>query len=154
MALHKKSFLALWLTFLSAATCSGAQEFSLPARHEKASIEGAGWANVDYPQGRYVYGSETDSRLKAPPILFGRPERQDWQFFSWEEEQALWLLMQDKLAQMSPPQKMAFHKAHTNKNLKWPRVVVKGSEVCVPRLEKSDDDDWQEHLTCVTVDIK
>ncbi len=154
MALHKKSFLILAYSFLCGACCAFAGDFSLPVKHEKALIEGAGWANVVYPQGRYVYRSETDSRLKTAPVLFGRPERQDWQFFSWEEEQALWQLMQDKLSQMAPPQKMAFHKAHTNRKLKWPRVVVKAGEVCVPRLEKSDDDDWQEHLTCVVVDFK
>lgn len=151
MALIFRFSTVLAYTFVLAATCASGEDFAQPVRHEKPAAEGLGWVNINHPQGRFIYGNESDGRIKTPTIAFGRAERQDYQFFSWEEEQALWLLLQDKLADAEPAKKTAFVKVHSQRNIKWPRVIVKDQEVCVPRIEKADDEDWREHLTCVLV---
>jgi len=151
MALIFRFSTVLAYAFVLSTTCASAENLAQPVRHEKPAAEGLGWVNLNHPQGRYIYGTESDGRIKTPTITFGRVERQDYQLFSWEEEQALWLLLQDKLTAAEPEKKTAFVKAHSQRNLKWPRVIVKDQEVCVPRIEKAEDDDWKDHLTCLMV---
>lgn len=101
--------------------------------------------------GEYVYGrTVADARPITPALLIGTPPRVDYTLLSPDEEEAL-VKMQDaqRLADVRRGL-MAARAQYSAKrpNLKWPKVVLRGREVCVPELASSEADDWKDHLTC------
>jgi hypothetical protein len=131
-----------------------AADFFEVARFENAAQRGAGWVVLDTASGQYVYGDseEKNSRvITGKPFLIGAIERKDYEFFSYQEEEALWLVMQDQIAVIQPKPKRGESATANLKGVDWPRVVVRGDEVCVPVLESAKADDWREHLTCTEV---
>lgn len=121
----------------------------------------AGWVNVSQPQGGvYIYTPPTpDSRVKAQPFKVGRAERQTYQFFSAQEEEALWLLREQKNAaarvELLEQEASSIAGRHRPAKLSfdWPKVLVRGPEICVPVLDHSDAKDWQQYLTCWSPEV-
>lgn len=101
--------------------------------------------------GEYVYGrSPADTRPATPALLIGTPVRTDYTLLSPDEEEAL-VKMQD--AQRSAEIRRSLLTARgqyraKRPNLQWPKVVLRGREVCVPELASSEAEDWKDHLTC------
>lgn len=127
------------------------------ASYIRSSTYPAGWVNITTPQeGMHIYTQPTiDTRRKTQAFSVGRPERQTYSFFSAQEEEALWLLREKKnlaiaasLNESGP--RRSLHHRHTlsASSIGWPKVLVRGDEICVPMLEHSDSKDWAEHLKC------
>jgi hypothetical protein len=151
----KRIFITLYVAVFAISATVKAAEFAEPARFENAKERGAGWVNFHTSNGQYVYGEMDDAQGKrinaSKPFLIGGLERKDYEFFSYQEEEALWLVMQDQIAAMQPKPKRRANSAAAFKSFEWPKVVVRGNEVCVPVLESAQADDWREHLTCTEV---
>ena len=138
--------------------CLSAQEIDA-ASFVKSGVYSSGSANISSPQGgMYIYTPPTpDSRIKTPPFSIGRAKRQTYQLFSAQEEEALWL-MREENSQASDDgietevQKPKGHPKLAKYSLDWPKVVVRGSDICVPVLDHSDSKDWQQYLTCWSPD--
>ena len=121
----------------------------------------AGWVNVIHPQGGiYIYTPpQPDARLKAQAFSVGRVERQTYQLFSAQEEEVLWNLREKKNLAVSQTQELAGGSSKRRRpitiqrSLAWPKVIVRGVEVCVPVLAHSDANDWQDHLTCWSPEV-
>ena len=96
--------------------------------------------------GQWVYARSdfADARPQARFAL-GKPARTEYTLFSAEEEEALWQLRQKQLAPRKPRHEKQFARREP---LNWPRVVLRGTAVCVPELSFSKADDWQQHLVC------
>lgn len=118
-----------------------------------------GWASTAaYPAtaigvGEYQYKTPpADSRKHGQAFAIGKPKRTDFVFFTDEEEETLWSILQSKIiAEQAEADRIAkAQKQARNGGLKlvWPRVVVEGSQICVPELAHSDSNDWRDHLTC------
>lgn len=148
----KRIFLTIYVAISAVSATAFAAEFATPARFEKPGERGAGWVNFSTPEGQFVYGEPEGNRLiggaanKAFPI--GGLERKDYEFFSYQEEEALWLVMQDQISAMQPKAKRKANPNLAAQKMNWPKVVVRDSMVCVPVLESANADDWREHLTC------
>lgn len=119
-----------------------------------------GWVNVLQPQGGiYIYTPpKPDARITAKAFLIGRPERQTYQLFSAQEEEALWQLREEKgqtdvVAARNQKTKFTGHHRAQKLSFEWPKVVVRGSEICVPILDYSESSDWREHLTCWSPEV-
>lgn len=117
-------------------------------------VFGSGAANVAPANGgEYVYIQPVaDGRVKAKAILVGAVERTDYKFFTLSEERALLAFKNAELAKMV---KAVLAKARVRQlkrvrraSLKWPKVVLRGTQVCVPELVSSEADNWKDHLTC------
>lgn len=126
-----------------------AQEFDA-ASYIKNEGYSSGWANISPPQGgMFVYTpASPDSRIKTQPFSIGRPKRQTYQLFSAQEEEALWLMREKKIMAAAAVQEKKGRRRIVRRSLAWPKVVVRGPEICVPILDHSDSNDWQQHLTC------
>lgn len=151
-----KTFLIIicW-SFWAISSIAQATESATPARFEKPSEKGAGWVNLRSSLGQYVYGEPEINRVKTSasgkPFFIGVLERKDYEFYSYQEEEALWLVVQDQIEAMQPKPtgKTKTNRAETK--MTWPKVVIRGQEVCVPVLESANAEDWREHLTCTEV---
>lgn len=110
----------------------------------------AGAAVVRFPHGgEYVYGAPPSDGRPAQRFMIGKPERQSYDFFSAQEEAALWQMRQDQLTALNNvPAHVTRHRPRSHRVLNWPKVVVAGPKVCVPRLAFATAPDWQEHLVC------
>lgn len=101
--------------------------------------------------GEYVYGRPVpDARPTTSAMLIGTPPRTDYTLLSPDEEEAL-VKMQDAQRLAEVRQSIMASRAQyrvKRPNLKWPKVVLRGQEVCVPELASSEADDWKDHLTC------
>ncbi|WP_148046456.1 hypothetical protein [Ralstonia pseudosolanacearum] len=110
----------------------------------------AGAAAVRSTQGgEYVYGTELSDGRPAQRFMLGKPPRQSYDFFSAQEEAALWHMRQNQLAALNQvPARSTRHHARPHRVLNWPKVVVAGQRICVPRLPFAAATDWREHLVC------
>lgn len=151
----KRIFLTIYVAISAVSATAHAAEFAAPARFEKSSDRGAGWVNFSTPEGQFVYGEAEVNRVigaaQSKPFFIGGLERKDYEFFSYQEEEALWLVMQDQIAAMQPKPKRKANPSLAAQHMNWPKVVVRDSEVCVPVLESANAEDWREHLTCTEV---
>ncbi len=141
---------------LSSGACiAGAVDVAAPAKFEGGpAVEGAGHAVLLNPTGLYRYGSASDDRMRSKPFVIGAAPRDDYQLFSWQEEEALWYVLQEQLDQIevSEPKKTRKIKAAFKERIDWPRVVIKGqSTVCVPELPRAKQDNWRDHLLCTDI---
>ncbi|MEY4565661.1 MAG: hypothetical protein RLY14_631 [Planctomycetota bacterium] len=126
---------------------SQTQEIAEKAHFELQTPHRSGWITIDNGTGQYIYGDKSSTRRKTAAILFGRVERDEYTYFSAQEEEALWDLLQKKLITQISPVSVVRKK----KTYQWPKVTVQGIEICVPTLDKSEDENWKDHLTCVEV---
>lgn len=153
----KRIFITLFIAISAISTTVKAADFADAARFESPEERGAGWVNFHSPSGHYVYGELDDERAQGKriptnkPFLIGGIERKDYEFFSYQEEEALWLVMQDQIASMQPKPKRRANAVVSLKGIDWPKVVIRGDEICVPVLESANAQDWREHLTCAEV---
>ncbi len=153
----KKIFITLFVAISAISVTLKAADFADVARFESAEERGAGWVNFHSSSGQYVYGEVDDAHTQGKrittnkPFLIGGIERKDYEFFSHQEEEALWLVLQDQIAAMQPKLKRRANAVVSLKGIDWPRVVVRGDEICVPALKSANAEDWREHLTCVEV---
>ena len=145
-----KTFVSL-ITALISLSFSPArgQEFDA-ASYIKNEGYSSGWANIYPPQGgMYVYTpAAPDSRIKTQPFSIGRTKRQTYQLFSAQEEAALWLIRERKIMAAAAVIQEKKGRRTFRRSLAWPKVVVRGTEICVPILGHSDSSDWKQHLTC------
>ncbi len=122
----------------------------------------SGWANIDSPNGgRYVYSQsqKSDGReTHGSRFMLGKPQREQYDLFSSQEEETLWNYRQQKIVErdalvakvemeLNPPHVVARRRG-VKLVLDWPKVVVDGTKTCVPAIEFSNAPDWKEHLTC------
>lgn len=101
--------------------------------------------------GFYQYGQAIpDPRHPHAAIMIGKPKRQQYDFFSAQEEQALWAyLEQQKEALVKISEPAITFKRKIKKIVVNPvRVLIKDGKVCVPTLEKSESAEWQDFLVC------
>jgi hypothetical protein len=147
--LEKPMFLLTLLTvgLVTAPLGSGSEtHFSRSVPH------GSGAANVAPANGgEYVYGGGTaDARTKSAALLVGKPLRTDFSFISPAEEEAFVRMLGDRrAAEVRGALNLARAKvAAKRKELVWPKVVLRGNEICVPELASSESVEWKEHLTC------
>lgn len=141
---------------LSSTAClAGAVDLSAPAKFEGGPVvEEAGHAVLKHSGGLYRYGSVGDERMRSKPFIIGSAPRDDYQLFSWQEEEALWYVLQDQLEQIEArePAKTRKIKSAFKERIDWPRVVIKGQNtVCVPQLPRAKQDDWRDHLLCTDI---
>lgn len=114
----------------------------------------SGWSRVQNPHGgRYVYGPQLkDGRdLSAKRFALGRPQRQEYELYSAEEEEALWNYREKKRREMEEAQHPPVTHRRTSRvklHIEWPKVVVIGDKTCVPRIGFVSASDWKEHLVC------
>jgi hypothetical protein len=147
--------ITIYATISVVAATAFAAESATPARFEKSGERGAGWVNFSTPEGQFVYGEPEANRViggaSNKAFSIGGLERKDYEFFSYQEEEALWLVMQDQIAAMQPKPKRKANPNLAAQKMKWPKVVLRDSVVCVPVLESANASDWREHLTCTEV---
>jgi hypothetical protein len=118
------------------------------------TLEETGHVLLSNPLGLYRYGVIHDGRMRSKPFVIGSAPRDDYQLFSWQEEEALWYVLQEQLDQneKTEPKKTRKIRAAFKDRIDWPRVVLKGpSSVCVPEVPKANQDDWRDHLLCTSV---
>lgn len=112
----------------------------------------SGWVNLSPTTGgQYLYvDTPDDKRPSIKPILLQLPVRTDYTFFSPQEQDALESLRDRQLASWQQQQELAAKPYHRGFALRlaWPRVVIRGQEICVPELPFSEQPDWRDHLTC------
>lgn len=112
----------------------------------------SGMGNVQPAHGgQYIYGDPAPQiRKDSPAYLTGSVKRVNWSFFSPEEEVALEEIKDKKMAERARAKILAERKSYLAavKKIDWPKVVVKGDEVCVPELVGAESPDWKDYLTC------
>lgn len=144
--------LFVFIALVAGAASAGAQETHFSA--EDTHI--AGSAYVKPPAGgEYVYGeAPKDGRQKTRPFFMAPVPRQSYTFFSAEEERLLQSLRDKQTSAQTIKEKVVTaRKAHykKTKRLDWPKVVLRGDEICVPVLASADAEDWAQNLTCYNV---
>jgi hypothetical protein len=139
----------------SASCLAGAAELPATAKFESGpTVEAVGHAVFLNSIGSFRYGTASDGRIRSQPFVIGTAPRDDYQLFSWQEEEALWYVLQEQLNEneITEPKKTRKIRATFKARIDWPRVIVKGrSTVCVPDLPKANQDDWRDHLLCTDV---
>lgn len=153
--IHKTKTVFLYCVCAAAAS-SHAQTQDNPSVFVARQFGSVGWVNIATPEGgQYVYGEEPAARPKGAVFTLGKTERVDYDFFSYQEEEALWLVREGQLRAFEAQdlrERMAQRKrSQKNHQINWPKVVVSGKRVCVPVLESAGASDWQDHLTCTEV---
>ncbi|MCX4151039.1 MULTISPECIES: hypothetical protein [Paraburkholderia] len=105
--------------------------------------------------GEYVFSSKPESdRRVHMRFLLGKPQRQDVEMFSGEEEAALAKLRAEQLGEIQATYDR-LHQRHVKHRVKpklnWPQVIVEGDRTCVPSSGHASDVDWKSHLVCWNV---
>lgn len=139
-------------TFLAAGLAFGAAADGTESHFVLRGPYASGAANVaPAVGGEYVYGrAAVDARPVTQAMLIGTPPRTDYTLLSPDEEEAL-VRMQDAQHSAEVRRNLLVARAQYSAkrpNIKWPKVVLRGQEVCVPELASSEADDWKDHLTC------
>lgn len=157
------------LLLLLIPLCLGGAAIAAPldARDDVVYTEqetrGAGWANVSpATQGAYVHQPHAshESERTTEVYMVGKASRQDFDYLTAEEQEGIWQYRQKireerlgamRIAALPPAQTKVAHERSMLSGLQWPRVIVDGSAVCVPKLEYSEATDWGDHLVCTDV---
>lgn len=117
-----------------------------------AQVETYGYGAANIRQihgGEWVYKNQLQRSPASPvAVVIGvRTQPDEVQFFSSQEERALWEIEQkiinDEAAALT---KRVVHRS--TKPVVWPKVVVREGEICVPDFQFADSDDWKSHLVC------
>ena len=132
------------------------QAAGTPTQYIEKAIYASGAANVSPANGgEYVYGGgRADGRIPVKALLTGPVERQSYVYFTPDEERLLLSFRDRQLAKVVKA-KLLKERTHfvkvrsvQRRPLNWPKVVLRGNEICVPELASSDAADWKDHLTC------
>lgn len=112
-----------------------------------------GWVNINMPSdGMYVYGHDVQNRPFLQAFLIDKPTRQHFDFFSSQEEEALWNLYEEQVTDKKSTQiktrKSLMRSKHKTIKIDWPKVIVEDKKICVPKTDYADSVEWKEHLTC------
>ncbi len=160
------------LLILLIPVCLGSAAIAAPldARDDVVYTEqethGAGWANVTpATNGGYVHepNASHETGRTTEVYMVGKAPRQDFDYVTAEEQEGLWhyrqkireeMLEAMRIAALPPAQTKAARARGMLSGLQWPRVIVDGSAVCVPKLEYSEAKDWGEHLVCTDVEFQ
>lgn len=162
---HKNPLRTAVVLALVMVGCAYAQEGANPASFVAQPLSSAGAALLSpFKGGAYVYGPDSkDSRPTMSAFAVGKAPRDSFEYFSAQEEEALWNLQQDFLDETEREEAIAKHLAQRKARaaakhrqpkpvaaaaLDWPRVVVNGASICVPVLSFADAADWRDHLVC------
>lgn len=134
--------------------------------YNKQGTYGSGWVNITPPTGgQYIYEPELHKGIKSDKaFMVGKPSRQDFEFLTEQEQEGVWkyrnnaqqaLMKSEKpVAKLKSTGKHRTKFSHNScsnppqKNLSWPKIVVNGTQTCVPLVEYSEASDWKDHLTC------
>lgn len=142
----------LLLALLAASSISPPSAAGSESYFLRSAPYSSGAANVAPANGgEYIYGrAPGDGRTASTAFLVGKPLRTDFSFISPAEEEAfVRMLDQRRAEEVKRNLDLARAKVATmRKGLAWPRVVLRGNEICVPELASSEATDWKEHLTC------
>ena len=159
-------FFSTLLCFIANAATAAALDSLNNIGFVGREIYGSGVVNILPPaDGEYELGTPNRTTGRPEVFLMGKPARQDYVYFSAEEQEGLWRFREAKLDEQRIARERAMREAaHASARRKkpaarlagldWPRVIVNGNEVCVPVLDYSDSDDWREHLTCTTPGVQ
>lgn len=129
-----------------AATVSDGVAFATRGEYMKGAV-----AVQPAQGGEYVYSSRPSDGSRATlRFMMGKPQRDEYDLFSAQEEQALASVRAAELAKLEAAARPHVrHVAHRAKpKLNWPKVVVVDNRTCVPELGHASDSDWQNHLVC------
>jgi hypothetical protein len=99
--------------------------------------------------GEWVYKNQLQRPSSSPLVVLLGPRAQadEVQFFSSQEEKALWDMEQKTINDEA----VAITKTNVHRYAKpraWPKVVLTDTEICVPHLQYATADDWKSHLVC------
>lgn len=113
----------------------------------------AGGAAIIEPAygGEYVHADQWhDRRVRTGALLLQVPVRQTYVFFSVEEEEALLNFRDQQRAAADATRAASPVKPRSRPTMAiaWPKVVLRGDEICVPQLSSSEANDWRDHLVC------
>ena len=100
--------------------------------------------------GEWVYAKEI-MRAGTPlgvVVLGSRTQPDEVQFFSSQEEKALWEMGQRMVNDKAALAKAGRHRSAIH--LVWPKVVVTELEICVPDSQFATAVDWKSHLVCTS----
>lgn len=153
---------AVSLCMVLSVCCMPAQaQQTQPAEFIAREPGSSAWVNRVFPDGgEYIYtahgagGQAHIDRQTTRAFTLDQVPRQHFNFFSIQEEEALWLVREEQLAAINKEeQTRAKQRPLKNKtaSLHWPKVIVEKAQVCVPKIEKAEANDWREHLLCWTM---
>ena len=100
--------------------------------------------------GEWVYAKEI-MRAGTPlgvVVLGSRTQPDEVQFFSSQEERALWEMEQRMVNDKAALAKAGRHRSSVH--LAWPKVVVTELEICVPDFQFATAVDGKSHLVCTS----
>jgi hypothetical protein len=141
------------LAFLLIPVCLPA--IAAPTGFAERGLYASGAANVEPAYGgEFVFAAPpADGRRKTQAVLVGRPERQIYTFMSAQEELALLDYRDKELAKRAAAMRALTvqHARRPFPKIDWPKVVVRGGDICVPTLDYSEATDWRDHLVCQRV---
>lgn len=151
---------SLWM-MLSVCYLPAHAQHAQPAEFIAREFGSSGWVNSVLPDGgeyRYTaHGASGQAYIDRQTIrafTLDQVPRQSFDFFSIQEEEALWLVREEQLAAINKEeQERTRQRSIKNKttHLRWPKVIVENAQVCVPKIEKAEANDWREHLLCWTM---
>jgi hypothetical protein len=138
------------LAFLLLPICLPA--IAEPTGFAERGLYASGAANVEPAYGgEFVFGTRPfDGRRQTQAVLIGTPQRQIYTFFSSQEEVALLDYRNKELAKRASAERAVTVQLHRKAapKIDWPKVVVRGDDVCVPTLIHAEAADWRDHLVC------
>jgi hypothetical protein len=115
----------------------------------RADAYSQGVVNVRTPYGgEWVYKNHVQ-RTSTPPValvLGSRTQPDEVQFFSHQEERALWDLAQKMEGAAGAASRSARRRSASDPV--WPKVIVTEIEICVPHFQYAAANDWKSHLVC------
>ena len=142
----------VFLSLIGSAHAAHAQSLENRAEFIAQELVSAGAAHLTSPNGgAYVYGpAQRDARRTVEAFPIGGAKRHDYVFFDDQEEAALWAMLQEGTQPNNPEvRRQLVHRTRVHpKILEWPRVVMNGQQVCVPKTQFAWATDWRDHLTC------
>lgn len=115
-----------------------------------ATTYGSGAANIRALHGgEWAYKNQLQRTNKSPvAVVIGpKPQPDEVQFFSSQEEKALWEMEQKIINDEAVSLAKAVVHRHS-KPVPWPKVVLTDTEICVPDFQFAAANDWKSHLVC------
>lgn len=140
-------------SFLLVVSLLSLHAHGMDAHFSSLPTYSSGSANIkEVDGGTYVYGSQKDFRPTTLPVAIEPVRRRDYELVTLEEEEALLSMRNKALAERLRRDQVRQRKAYVARvqKMDWPKVVLKGTQICVPDLENSDAKSWKEYLICYT----
>lgn len=149
----KYVFTMLWAVTLSLTMMRAVASNEIQTTYITMRQANLGWVNISMPnEGMYIYGQDAQDREASAAFLIDKPVRQQFDFFSSQEEEALWHLHEEQVADAEvakiKARKSQPAKRHQAIKIIWPKVLVESNQICVPKIEFSESTNWKEYLIC------